>query len=236
MHPRRHSPMKLAYLLGAVLAMSSGADGRGDARAAPAAQALQTPACDVWTADYALAARLRLADTPFGAGNGVHDVGPGHLRLRFSKTADPEATKVELLAYEMRERFVVASGVLFIHATVTTSTDTRATPDEQGVIATGTLRGRDLVWSTKVRGYRTDGTIHCEGSGCGMSGVPASGTTPLHIPPNAVQFSSIAFDAADLSTLHMPETKVSHTDMPRQTAFITFSGRKMTSQCTGTSG
>jgi len=203
----------------------------GAADAAPVAQPLQTPACDVWTADYTLAARLRLRDTPFGAGDGVYDTGPGRLELRFSKTAEPSATKVELLEYEMHDRFVVDSSVLFFHARVTTSSETRATPDEHGVIATGTLRGRELVWSTKVSGYRTDGTIDCKGSGCGMSGVPPSGTSPLHIGPNAVEFSPFTFDSSTLSTLRMAETKVAHTVMPRQTAFITFSGRQTSNQC-----
>ena len=201
------------------------------AEATPVAQPLQTPACDVWTADYALAARLRLRDTPFGAGDGVHEIGPGQLKLRFSRTGDPSATKVELLKYEMHDRFVVDSSVLFFHAKVTTSTDTRATPDAHGVIATGTLRGRELGWSTKVNGYRTDGTVDCKGSGCGKSGVPPSGSNPLHIGPNAVQFSPFTFDSPDLSTLRMAETKVAHTDMPRQTAFVTFSGRQTSNQC-----
>src|SRR5215831_8163152 len=132
MHPRRTPLVRSGRFLGALLVASFGSTALGDAGTALPAQQPQPPACDVWTADYALAGRLRLDDTPFGAGNGVYTVGPGHLRLRFSRTPDPGALKVELLAYEMRERFVVKSSVLFVHATVTTSADTRATPDEQG--------------------------------------------------------------------------------------------------------
>lgn len=233
MSPRVRVFARFGHRTGVILAACLVGAAAGGAGAAPVAQPLQTPACDVWTADYTLAARLRLADTPFGAGDGVFDTGPGHLQLRFSKTADSSATKVELLKYEMRDRFVVDSSVLFFHAKVTTSSETRATPDQRGVIATGTLRGRELAWSTKVSGYRTDGTIDCKGSGCGMSGVPPSGSSPLHIGPNAVEFSPFKFDSSNLSTLRMAETKVAHTAMPRQTAFITFSGRQTSNQCDG---
>ena len=220
------------YAICSALGFISVAAGLGsDAAAAPPAQQLQKPACDGWTSDYALAARLRLDDTPFGAGNGVYDVGPGLVRLRFSKTVDPAALKVEMLGYDMRERFVVESSVLFIHAKVTTRTETHGTADEHGVMAVGTLRGREITWSTPVRGYHSDGTIHCEGSGCGFSGVPPSGTSALHIPAAPVRFSSFVFDSPNLGTLRMAETRVAHTDMPRQTAFITFSGRLQAPQC-----
>lgn len=195
------------------------------------AQELQVPAsCRTVSADYSLASRLRLADTPFGAGDGIYDIGPGLVRLRFSQTADPAVSKVELLAYEMRDHFTVESRILFIRAKVTTRTDTRVTPDSNGVAATGSLRGRELVWASPVRGYRTDGTIDCEGSGCGFSGVPSSGRSALHIGPGPVRFERFVFDS-DLDTLRMAEAKVSHTEMPRQTAYVTFSGRRTTRQC-----
>src|SRR5690348_13883061 len=79
----------------------------GTANAAPAALQVQPSTCEEWVADFTLAARLRLADTPFGAGDGTHDIGPGRLRLRFSKTPDAAVSKVELLAYEMHEKIVV---------------------------------------------------------------------------------------------------------------------------------
>jgi hypothetical protein len=205
----------------------------GGAKVGLGANELQaTPPCAAWVSDYALAARLRLADTPFGAGDGVYEIGPGHLRLRFTAAADAAGRiKAELLAYEMQDHFTVDSSVLFIHATVVTRTDTRATPDPNGIAATGTLQGRQVVWSTPVSGYRTDGTVDCEGSGCGFSGVPPKGTSPLHIGPGPVQFGRLVFDSPALDTLSMAETKVSHTEMPRQTAYVTFSGRRMTRQC-----
>lgn len=203
----------------------------GDVRADFGANVSRADSCGTWTADYALAARLRLTDTPFGAGDGTYDIGPGFLRLRITPGAGSAGSNVELLSYAMQDRFTVESRVLFIHAKVTTRTDTRATPDEHGVAATGTLLGREITWSTPVKGYRTDGTIHCEGSGCGFSGVPPSGTSPLHIGPGPVRFGHVVFDSPDLETLHMDLTRVAHTEMPRQTAFVTFSGRRTARQC-----
>ncbi len=203
-----------------------------DARPGRAANEAQSTPCTSWTSDYVLAARLRLTDTPHGAGNGVYDVGPGRVRLRFSRGADPSSpARVELLAYEMQEHFTVESSVLFIHAKVTTRTETRATPDANGVAAVGTLRGQEILWTTPVSGYRTDGTLVCEGGGCGTSGVPPKGTSQLHIGPAPVRFDRFVFDSPSLETFHMAPTWVGHTEMPRQTAEVTFSGRRTTREC-----
>lgn len=203
--------------------------GQGDAPAP--AQAGGDASCVNYTAEYALAARLRLEDTPFGAGDGVYDVGPGRMKLRFYAPAKPGTpARVELLQYEMREHFVVKSRVLFFAAKVTTATDTRATPGPSGVAAIGSFTGRQLEWSTPVQGYRTDGTLVCEGSGCGMAGAPRKGKSELHIGPGAVRLGKLSFDA-DLGTMKMDFTRVSHTDSPKQTAFITFAGRRMKRDC-----
>jgi hypothetical protein len=178
--------------------------------------------------------RLGLKDTPHGAGNGVYDVGPGRLTLRF--TADPSGAappRVEMISYETKQHFVVDSHVLFIHAKVETNTKTQATPDARGVIATGTLSGRELDWSTPLRGFRTDGTLQCEGSGCGTSGVPPKGESPFHTGPSPVMFSNFVFDSDNLDTYRMAATKVSHTEMPRQTAKVTFAGRQTSRTCVG---
>lgn len=219
-----------AIVLGAVRGASPSPD-RPDPIPSAATPTAGDPGCQTYTAEYALAARLRLEGTPFGAGNGVYDIGPGRLKLRFYARPGPSApARVELLSYEMREHFVVDSRVLFVHAKVTTRTDTRATPDASGLAAVGAFTGRELAWSTPVQGYRTDGTLVCEGSGCGLSGVPPSGTSPLHIGPGPVWLGKLVFDT-DLGTLSMAFTRVSHTDMPKQTAFVTFAGRRMKRDC-----
>jgi len=114
-----------AAVLVALLSRLSPEASAADPHFAPATRQLETPTCDEWVADYTLAARIRLADTPFGAGNGSHEIGPGRLRLRILKTTDPAAPKVELVAYEMHEQFVVKASLLFMHATITTVSDTR---------------------------------------------------------------------------------------------------------------
>lgn len=232
MSPSTKTAARIGFAFAAVAALPAVTAPSANATADGSAQELQTsPPCANFVAEYALAARLRLTDTPFGAGDGVYDIGPGLARLRFSRTVDPKASKVELLGYEMRDQFTVESRVLFIRATVTTSTLTRATPDASGAAAVGTLRGKELGWATPVRGYRTDGTIHCEGSGCGLGGAPPSGTSPLHIGPGPVRFDSFVFDSPDLETFRMAWTRVSHTDMPKQTAYVALAGRRTTREC-----
>jgi len=188
--------------------------------------------CSSWVTSYALAARLRLTDTPLGAGDGIYDIGPGRLELRFTRGPSPGGPiRVDLLAYAMRDHFVVDSSVLFIRAQVTTRTETRTTPDARGLVATGILTGKKLAWATPVRGYRVDGTLHCKGGGCGFSGVPPSGTTPLHIAPGPVGFRPFVFGSDEFDTFTMDYSKVAKTEMPRQTAFVSLSGRRMSRQC-----
>jgi hypothetical protein len=195
----------------------------------PMASAQGEAPCATWVGDYVLAVRVRLEDTPFGAGNGTYDAGSGKARLRVSPGAD--GTKVELLSYETHDQFTIESHVLFIGAKVTNDSVSRATPDANGVAATGALRGTQVVWTTPVNGFRTDGTLDCEGSGCGNSGVPPKGRSTLHIPPTQVSFAPFRFESSDLATFHMAYSKVSHTEMPKQTAFTSIAGRRISRTC-----
>lgn len=205
--------------------------------AAPVAEPVRGPApanpahCPNWVAEYALAARLRLTDTPFGAGDGVYDIGPGRLKIGFSSSPEANTLNARVLAYEMRNSFTVESHVMFIRAKVTTRAESRATPDARGVVATGTLTDQQLTWSLPFHGHRTDGTLFCEGLGCGFPGIPPSGQSPLHIPPSPVKFGRFSFDSPNLLVFRMDYVKVAHTEMPRQTAFVSISGRQTSREC-----
>jgi hypothetical protein len=133
-----------------------------------------------------------------------------------------------MLAYKMRDHFEVQSRALFWTTTVKTRTETRATP-VGGAAAEGALVGRNLQWTSKVRGYRTDGYIVCEGSLCGKFGAPPPGRSELHIGPNDVQFSTLE-TSPDLKRFSMPSTFVSKTKTPQQTAHIRLKGRELRRQ------
>jgi len=236
--------LKLPFALGPLIAMGAlGALTLRPAGAVPASRgpavrrvAVEEPpeACATWTSTYTLAVRVRLEDTPFGAGNGTYDAGKGKARLRFTmRPNETKPSRVELLSYETDDHFVVDSHVLFIHAKVTTNTQTRVTP-ASGVAAVGNLVGSQVVWTTPVKGYRTDGALTCEGSGCGGSGVPPKGTSEFHSGPAPVSFSPFRFDSDELDTFHMAYTKVSHTQMPRQTAFVSLAARRTSRECEDT--
>jgi hypothetical protein len=181
--------------------------------------------CTAWQHDYALSAKLTLSDTPLGAGDGVYAIGPGEMTLRFEDRSGKPGGRAQMLAYKMRDYFEVKTRALFFTTTVTTRTHTRATP-VGGVAAEGKLSGRRLDWTSKVRGYRTDGYLICEGALCGKFGAPPAGRSELHIGPNDVQFSGLSF-SADLKRLTMPSTFVSKTKSPKQTAHVELSGREV---------
>jgi hypothetical protein len=186
--------------------------------------------CGGWDVEYNLSARLELDDTPMGEGDGVYTIGPGHAVLRFEDRDGQPGGTVNMISYSMREHFVIKSKTLFWTTTVTTDTKTRATPDVCSSAAEGTLTDHTLVWKTPVRGYRTDGTLECDGSLCGKFGAPPPGKTELHIGPGPVPFRSFDF-AADRTTFAMAKTQVSKTEMPKQTGFLALAGRETKRTC-----
>jgi hypothetical protein len=186
--------------------------------------------CDAWDVEYTLAARLQLADTPMGAGNGIYAIGPGNAILRFANVDGAPGGAARLRSYGMREYFRIDSSALFWKTHVLTDTKTGTAPDACGDVAKGKLEGGSVRWLTSLNGYRTDGTLTCDGSLCGSFGAPPSGTSELHIPPHAVAFSPLRF-AADMKTFSMASTFVSKTDSPKQTAFLALSGREMRRAC-----
>jgi len=94
-------------------------------------------------------------------------------------------------------------------------------------------RRRSARRSLEVRGYRTDGTLECEGSLCGKFGAPPPGKSELHIPPGPVDFKPFEF-APDRATFTMARAQVSKTEMPKQTGFLALAGRETKRTCVTT--
>jgi hypothetical protein len=195
-----------------------------------AAQEEGAAPCDAWDVEYTLAAKLQLSDTPMGAGNGIYAIGPGTTVLRYTNVQGQPGGLVRMRSYTLREKFEIESHAVFWTTHVLTDSRTTTTPDACGDVAKGQLEGRRIRWTTRVSGYRTDGTLNCDGSLCGKFGAPPGGTSELHIPPHAVAFSPFEV-APDLKTFSMPATFVSKTDDPKQTAHVTIWGRVVKRTC-----
>ena len=184
-----------------------------------------------WEVEYGLSANLKLTETPMGEGDGVYNIGPGKAVLRYENKGGQPGGNVKMLQYQMREFFTIKSKTLFWTTTVITDTNTAATPNACSIAAEGALdASRQVVWRTPVRGYRTDGTLTCQGSLCGKFGAPPPGQSPLHIGPNPVGFKPFVF-SADMKTFTMATTHVSKTDMPKQSGEIALAGREMRRAC-----
>jgi hypothetical protein len=190
-------------------------------------------ACRTRQIEYALTARLQISDTPFGAGDGIVTTGPGSLALRVTPGGGSGKLRVQLVDYRMKNHFTVSSSVLLWSATVETRTLSRVA---QGVAGSGVLAKRRLTWATPIVGHRSDGTLRCQGSGCGMPGAPPEGLSEIHIGPNAVRFAPFVFASDDLGTFQMQYSKLSHTDQPQQTTHIALAGRKMADRCLDATG
>jgi len=193
------------------------------------ASAQQEP-CNAWDVDYALSAKLQLSDTPMGAGNGTYNIGPGRTTLRFQNQNGKPGGAVEMRSYNMRESFTIDSKTLAWTTHVVNDSTTTAPPDACGVLARGQLEGQSLRWNTSIAGYRTDGSLTCDGNLCGNFGAPPPGRSDLHIEPHSVEFKPFEF-SSDMKTFTMPNTFVAKSSMPKQTAHIALAGRETRRTC-----
>jgi hypothetical protein len=194
------------------------------------AEAQEAEPCDVLEIDYVLAGRLKLADTPMGAGDGVFDIGPGAVTLRIPNAGGTLGGEVEMTKYSMREYFKINATTAFFTTHVITDTHTLVTPDASGAVARGTLSNGVLQWSTPLAGYRAEGFLTCDGSMCGKFGAPPPGKSVFHEPVQTVKFEPWKM-GADAKTLAMPQTLVSKTESPKQTAYMALSGRETRRTC-----
>jgi hypothetical protein len=220
MYARRVSSVVLALATVGLIVGSNAAVAQGPA----------VPSCE-WEIEYALAANLKLTETPMGEGDGIYPIGPGKVVLRYENKGGQPGGDVKMQQYQMRESFTITSRTLFWTTSVITDTNTAATPNACSIAAEGTLDGnRRLQWRTLVRGYHTDGTLTCRGSLCGKFGAPPPGQSALHIGPYPVRFNPFVF-APDMTTFTMATTHVSKTDMPKQSGEVALSGREMRRAC-----
>lgn len=73
-------------------------------------------ACASWVVEYALSpgSQLKLEGTPFGAGNGTFNIGPGRLKLRFHDRGGKPVHKgkVEVVSYTMRAHVPLTTSLM----------------------------------------------------------------------------------------------------------------------------
>jgi hypothetical protein len=197
---------------------------------APAGVAAPEPMkCDAQEVEYGVSGRLHVSDTPMGAGDGTYDVGPGHIVLRL-EGRDGRSARASLQSYEMREHFSVTARAAFWKTTVTTDAVARAPGQARLPAAEGTLNGNTLTWTSQVRGYRTDGTLSCNGDMCGNFGAPPKGQSPIVPPENAVKLTPFRF-SADETTFTMDYTLLSTSSSPKQRTQLALSGRELSRKC-----
>jgi hypothetical protein len=188
--------------------------------------------CQAWQVEYVLAANLTLTNTPHGAGNGTFTVGPGRAVILYEDRDGQPGGNTQLLGYTMREQFSVRPRTIFGGADIQTDLTTR-TAEGCGV-GHGVRNGETLTWTSTIRDYHTDGTIHCEGSLCGRFQAPPPGESEFRVGSQDVRFSPFTF-SPDGSTFTMPKTFVEKSEDPKQTAFVALSGREVRRQCVAAS-
>lgn len=185
--------------------------------------------CEEWDVEYALAGSMELSDTPMGQGDGVYSIGPGHMALRFEDRGGQPGGRVKLTSYDMHQGFTVVAKTLFWKTTVQNNARTLGVLSACGE-PEGILDGTSVTWKTPINGFRTDGTLTCDGSFCGKFGAPPPGESPLRIAPNPVLFQPLRF-SGDMKTFTMAKTFVARMDSPKQTAHISVAGREASRSC-----
>jgi hypothetical protein len=189
------------------------------------ASATDADSCSAFDVDYALATSTELRNTRMGAGDGVYPSGSGTLRLRIDAPSSATTRGARLLSFEAHDRFeVVAHAVFWVTRIVTDAHNTL----HPGPGAAGTLRDGVITWSTRMPGYRSDGTLTCEGAMCGRFGAPPPGVSPFHEGPSDVTFSPFVF-SRDQRTFTMTSALVSSTS--ERSVLIALSGREIARSC-----
>ena len=178
--------------------------------------------------DYAIATNTELRNTGLGVGDGVYPSGTGTLRLRFNAPSSASARGVHLMSFDAHDHFeVTARAVFWVTRIVTDAQNTVRAGGVAGA-ARGALHDGSVTWSTKVAGYRSDGTLTCDGTMCGSFGAPPPGVSPFHEGPNDVTFPPFVF-SPDLKTFTMTGALVSNT--PERSVYIALSGGEVARTC-----
>ena len=192
------------------------------------ASATDPDSCSAVDVDYAVATSVELRNTRLGAGDGVYPSGTGTIRLRIDAPSSAAVRGVRLTSFDTHGRFeVVARAVFWVTRIVTDAHNTVRAGGVAGA-ARGTLRDGVITWSTKVPGYRSDGTLTCEGTMCGSFGAPPRGVSPFHEGPTDVTFPPFVF-SRDLQTFTMASALVSSS--PERSVYIALSGREIARSC-----
>lgn len=192
---------------------------------APRAAVADDPPCDAWEADYSLSGILAVRDTPMGAANSDHAVGPGTMTLRFDNATGPGDGPAKMLSFSIKEFF---TGVYF-STKITTDLATVITPATCSA-GEGTFAGGKITWAGKVRGYKVDGFLTCDGSLCGKFGGPPQGKSEYHDAAHDVDFAPFVF-SADRKTFTMTASQVSKGESPKHTTYLAMAGRETKRTC-----
>ena len=169
--------------------------------------------------DYTLAG-VPVRDTAMGAANGDWAVG------RTTTCASDRRAPVRIRGFlVLVKEFASVARTKF-----TTDVMDTATPTATCSSAEGTVAGTKLSWDSKVRAFKIDGSLTCEGAMCGKFGGPPSGKSDYHMPARDVQFAPWEY-AADMKTFTMAASLVSSGDSPKQSTYLTIAGREVKRTC-----
>ncbi|MCP4245387.1 MAG: hypothetical protein GY772_33025, partial [bacterium] len=146
-----------------------------------------------WEVTYDLAAtppgasELAVTETPGGLGDGVHQIGPGTMTIRFEADASGEAGNVleggsaEVVQLNLDQIFTTDTlGTLITTDMQVEIADVRWNGNPGGVVFAGSnlgqLGGETVSFYSALSDYRTYGEISCEGDLCGSVPTGASDT------------------------------------------------------------
>jgi len=147
------------------------------------------PEAGYWEVEYDLAGtEFEARNTPLGAGDSVHVVGPGTATIRFeadglgSSGNVLEGGTAEFVHLELKQVFTLHSRFFGLTATVDTEMESRI-PDRRwnrnpfgridSAFRAGILNGTTLTFADPaLPDYHAASTVLCRGNGCRLGGLP----------------------------------------------------------------
>ncbi len=163
-----------------------------------------------WEIEYDLTgSEFETRNTPLGAGDTTHVVGPGTMTIRFESDGAGSSGSIldggdaQIVQLDLTQEFALRTRVLGFRANVTTQINS-AIPDNRwdgnaaGRVSLGSSRGTIngetlIVAAPGMRSYHTLGSVLCEGNGCRFGSMPPGVTTTVDNDFDVIALNALRF-------------------------------------------
>jgi hypothetical protein len=198
-----------------------------------------------WEVEYDLAgSEFETRNTPLGAADTTHVVGPGTMTVRFEADASGsegsirEGGTAHIVQLDLMQQFTLRTRVFGFRADVTTRIrsaipDNRWDGNPAGRVSMGssdgTINGATMtVTAPGMRSYHTLGSVLCEGSGCRFGRLRSGVATRIDSDRDVIELRALYFGAGGpLNRAGFMSNEIALPLTPRAAPYLRLLGREV---------